>query len=270
MHAATQESRLAPVRCLEVCPQQASGLQAALVRSLIPLRSLIQVQSCACKWVRVLSVLQVGIISASPLSMGLLTPQGPPAWHPAPPELKEAAAAAADYCRGQGLDIAKLALQFAVRWVDLSPDVPSSRRSVLTIPDVSRVCWPIAPGLGFHIAWTPPAMYVLQPLNTSSLLLQHTSKLCMVKGSCCLHLLHSSAFLCGLCMCRNPSISTTLVGMASSSVVQANVQAVLQALGVDPSSPADAAAEKAAFAEVERILAPVKNITWPSGRPDNC
>lgn len=63
--------------------------------------------------------LQVGIISASPLSMGLLTPQGPPAWHPAPPELKEAAAAAADYCRGQGLDIAKLALQFAVRCVEL-------------------------------------------------------------------------------------------------------------------------------------------------------
>ena len=47
--------------------------------------------------------------------MGLLTPQGPPAWHPAPPELKQAAAAAADYCKGQGLDIAKLALQFAVK-----------------------------------------------------------------------------------------------------------------------------------------------------------
>ena len=58
---------------------------------------------------------QVGIISASPLSMGLLTPQGPPAWHPAPPELKEAAAAAASYCKAQGLDIAQLALQFAVR-----------------------------------------------------------------------------------------------------------------------------------------------------------
>lgn len=63
--------------------------------------------------------LQVGIISASPLSMGLLTPQGPPAWHPAPPELKQAAAAAADYCKAQGLDIAKLALQFAVRWAVL-------------------------------------------------------------------------------------------------------------------------------------------------------
>jgi hypothetical protein len=59
--------------------------------------------------------IKVGIISASPLSMGLLTPQGPPEWHPAPPELKQAAAAAADYCKAQGMDIAKLALQFAVK-----------------------------------------------------------------------------------------------------------------------------------------------------------
>lgn len=48
--------------------------------------------------------------------MGLLTPQGPPQWHPAPPELREAAQAAADYCKNQGLDLAKLALQFAVRY----------------------------------------------------------------------------------------------------------------------------------------------------------
>ena len=30
----------------------------------------------------------VGVISASPLSMGLLTAQGPPAWHPASPEVQ--------------------------------------------------------------------------------------------------------------------------------------------------------------------------------------
>lgn len=30
----------------------------------------------------------VGVISASPLAMGLLTEQGPPEWHPASPELK--------------------------------------------------------------------------------------------------------------------------------------------------------------------------------------
>lgn len=30
----------------------------------------------------------VGVISASPLAMGLLTESGPPHWHPASPELK--------------------------------------------------------------------------------------------------------------------------------------------------------------------------------------
>lgn len=30
----------------------------------------------------------VGVISASPLAMGLLTETGPPEWHPASPELK--------------------------------------------------------------------------------------------------------------------------------------------------------------------------------------
>lgn len=30
----------------------------------------------------------VGVISASPLAMGLLTDNGPPEWHPASPELK--------------------------------------------------------------------------------------------------------------------------------------------------------------------------------------
>jgi L-galactose dehydrogenase len=33
----------------------------------------------------------VGLINASPLAMGMLTREGPPAWHPAPEELKEAA-----------------------------------------------------------------------------------------------------------------------------------------------------------------------------------
>ena len=69
--------------------------------------------------------------------------------------------------------------------------------------------------------------------------------------------------------CRNPSISTTLVGMASSAVVAANVQAVQQALGVDPNSTGSSAAEAAALSEVERILAPVKNITWQSGKAEN-
>ncbi len=57
---------------------------------------------------------QVGIINASPLSMGLLTNRGTPDWHPAPEKLKAACAQAATYCREHGADISQLAIQFAV------------------------------------------------------------------------------------------------------------------------------------------------------------
>jgi len=55
----------------------------------------------------------VGVLTASPLSMGLLSHRGPPRWHPAPRELKEACRGAAEYCLQRGADISKLALQFA-------------------------------------------------------------------------------------------------------------------------------------------------------------
>jgi L-galactose dehydrogenase len=56
----------------------------------------------------------VGIISASPLSMGLLTERGTPDWHPAPALIKKTCAMAAAHCRERNVDIAKLAVQFAV------------------------------------------------------------------------------------------------------------------------------------------------------------
>jgi aryl-alcohol dehydrogenase-like predicted oxidoreductase len=56
----------------------------------------------------------VGIINASPLSMRLLTDRGAPEWHPAPEAVKRTCAKAAAYCREQGADIAKLAIQFSV------------------------------------------------------------------------------------------------------------------------------------------------------------
>jgi len=54
----------------------------------------------------------VGLLNASPLSMGLLTKQGPPAWHPAPPELKSACEQAAELCASHGTDISTLGMQF--------------------------------------------------------------------------------------------------------------------------------------------------------------
>eukprot|EP00466_Bigelowiella_natans_P008685 jgi/Bigna1/145383/aug1.98_g20091 len=47
----------------------------------------------------------VGLIGASPISMGLLSNRGPPAWHPAPTLLKQLAAQAAEYCVKNDVDI---------------------------------------------------------------------------------------------------------------------------------------------------------------------
>ncbi|MBQ3631661.1 MAG: aldo/keto reductase [Prevotella sp.] len=65
----------------------------------------------------------VGVINASPFSMGLLSDRGTPDWHPAPAALKEACARAAAYCREQGYPIDKLAIQFST---SLNPRIAST------------------------------------------------------------------------------------------------------------------------------------------------
>uniref|UniRef100_A0A0D9XZC7 NADP-dependent oxidoreductase domain-containing protein n=1 Tax=Leersia perrieri TaxID=77586 RepID=A0A0D9XZC7_9ORYZ len=112
----------------------------------------------------------VGVISASPLAMGLLTDNGPPEWHPAPQELKSACRAAAEHCRKKGKSITKLAMQYSL---------------------------------------------------------------------------------------MNKEISTVLVGMNSPEQVEENVAAAIElsTSGID----------EELLHEVEAILEPVKNMTWPSG-----
>ena len=55
----------------------------------------------------------VGVINASPFSMGLLSQRGAPAWHPAPEPLKDACKRAADYCTEKNYPIEKLAVQYS-------------------------------------------------------------------------------------------------------------------------------------------------------------
>ncbi|WP_410812735.1 aldo/keto reductase [Micromonospora sp. 067-2] len=112
----------------------------------------------------------VAIMNASPLAMGLLTRKGPPSWHPAPQPVREAAAAAARHCTDAGVDIAQLALRFAV-----------------------------------------------QP----------------------------------------QAFATTFVSSANPDNIARNVR-----WAAEPSDPQ-------LLAEVERILAPLRDATWPSGRPEN-
>lgn len=58
---------------------------------------------------------KVGIINASALCMGLLTPQGPPDWHPAPSELQEAAKEAAAVASEKGVSLPKLGMMETVK-----------------------------------------------------------------------------------------------------------------------------------------------------------
>jgi aryl-alcohol dehydrogenase-like predicted oxidoreductase len=56
----------------------------------------------------------VGLMNAAPFSARLLTNAPLPEWHRAPPEVRKVVKQAADHCQAQGVDIARLALQFSI------------------------------------------------------------------------------------------------------------------------------------------------------------
>jgi L-galactose dehydrogenase len=112
----------------------------------------------------------VGVFNSAPLAMRLLSNEGPPDWHPAPPLLKQKCAEAAALCLARGTDLGRLALQFSM---------------------------------------------------------------------------------------ANPDIHTHIVGTASSGRVLENI------------ADAEAPLDEQLLGEVRAILAPVHNLTWSSGRPEN-
>jgi len=105
----------------------------------------------------------VGIINASPLSMGLLSQRGVPTWHPAPKALVEACQKAAEYCKAKGYPIEKLAVQYSVsnpritstlfssanpdnvrrniQWANEEPDWDLVKEVKDIIGDQQRVTW---------------------------------------------------------------------------------------------------------------------------------
>lgn len=68
----------------------------------------------------------VGVVNASPLSMGLLSQRGVPDWHPAPRPLVKVCQQAADYCREKGYPIEKLAVQYSVSFPRIASTLFSS------------------------------------------------------------------------------------------------------------------------------------------------
>lgn len=105
----------------------------------------------------------VGIINASPLSMGLLSVRGVPDWHPAPKSLVEACAKAAKHCADKGYAIERLAIQYSVEnpriagtlfssanpanvkrnieWANEAPDWELVKEVQDIIGDQKRVSW---------------------------------------------------------------------------------------------------------------------------------
>ncbi len=105
----------------------------------------------------------IGLINASPLHMRVLTEKGAPDWHPAPEKVLKVGQQVARYCRSRGVDIADLAMQFAlqhdyvfttlvgmskVRHVDrnvksvgVAPDPELLAEVLEMIKPVANVCW---------------------------------------------------------------------------------------------------------------------------------
>jgi len=68
----------------------------------------------------------VGVINAGPFSARLLTNAPLPAWLKEPEDVKAAARKAAEHCANNGVDIAKLALQFSLANPDITTTVSGS------------------------------------------------------------------------------------------------------------------------------------------------
>lgn len=105
----------------------------------------------------------VGIISASPLSMGLLTQRGAPDWHPATPAIKDACRRAVELSERRGASIEKLSVQFSlanpriattlvgtskaenieknVRWLQESVDEELSREVEAILAPIKNQSW---------------------------------------------------------------------------------------------------------------------------------
>jgi len=85
----------------------------------------------------------VGVLSASPFSMGLLTERGVPDWHPAPKPLVEVCRRAATYCKENGYPIEKLAMQYACSNPRIASTVFSTTRADNLKKNISYLSEPL-------------------------------------------------------------------------------------------------------------------------------
>lgn len=105
---------------------------------------------------------KVGLVNASPLSMGLLNSRDVASWHPADKEMQEACLKAAQFCEAHGYDLAKLAIQYSTR----NEAIPTTLVSTASVRNITK-----------NIEWTEEPMdkdilegvlEILQPIHNKT------------------------------------------------------------------------------------------------------
>ncbi len=79
----------------------------------------------------------VGVINASPFSMGLLTERGAPEWHPAPMPLQRLCEKAVQHCKSKGKSIEQLAVKFAVSNPRIATTLFSTTRADAVLQNIA-------------------------------------------------------------------------------------------------------------------------------------
>ncbi|MCQ4085466.1 aldo/keto reductase [Saccharibacillus sp. JS10] len=104
----------------------------------------------------------IGLVNASPLSMGLLSTREPSSWHPASKEVKALCQKAAQHCANAGTDIAKLAMQYSTSHAD----IPTTLVSTASPANIARnAAWIEEP---IDEALLQEVLDILQPIHNVS------------------------------------------------------------------------------------------------------
>ncbi|PLS04880.1 aldo/keto reductase [Neobacillus cucumis] len=77
---------------------------------------------------------KAGLINASPLSMGLLSSRPVADWHPASEEIRMICKQAAEFCKENGTDLSKLAIQFSVQ----NEIIPTTLVSTASVENIKK------------------------------------------------------------------------------------------------------------------------------------
>lgn len=105
---------------------------------------------------------RIGLVNASPLSMGLLSTRPAASWHPAPADIHRICKEAAEYCASRGVEIAKLAVQYSTA----NERIPTTLVSTASPENIQK-----------NIQWTDELMDtellqevldILQPIHNKS------------------------------------------------------------------------------------------------------